>query len=82
MFHNCLSPRFLIHNIDLRSYDRANQIGRFHKAENIYYYIRWEICLKCSKMHSFLPRVLRGGGKSTTMKRFKERVKRHLLGML
>lgn len=43
------------HKVGERHMTQTNQIGRFHNAENNYYYRRWKICLECNKMHLFLP---------------------------
>lgn len=55
----------------------TNKIGRLHNVENSYFYRRWKICLKCNKMHIFLPEALEAGGKFTIVKEFREKMKRH-----
>lgn len=71
MFRNCLFS--FIHKTIEGHVTHTNQIGRFHNAENNYYYYKGQkICLKCNKLHLFLPEALGGRGKSTITKRVQE----------
>lgn len=71
MFHNCLFS--FIHKTIEGHVTHTNQIGRFHNAENSYYYYKGrKICLKCNKLHLFLPEALGGRGKSTITKSVQE----------
>lgn len=75
MFHNFLPSLFYVQNSQGHM-SHANHIGRFHSAENNYYYRRWKICLKYNEMHLFLPKALGEHSKFSITKGFKKRMKR------
>lgn len=70
MFHNCLFP--FIHKIDEGHMTHIITLVGCTMLKITVIIKAREICLKCNKMHLFLPEALGRGGKFTLMKGVQE----------